>query len=106
MEHRWGQRDEVAIPVRLRWQHRYGAAIGEITNISTSGAWVQTAAQMPLLAPIEVDMRSVEGRSRIEAYVVRRTSSGIGIEWRVPLHQGFQLTPYLPERLRIHTIHV
>ncbi|MBS0421248.1 MAG: PilZ domain-containing protein [Proteobacteria bacterium] len=91
MEHRWGQRDDVSIPVRLRWRQRYGASTGEITNISASGAWIQTNAQLPLLTPLEVDMLAAGGRGGIAAYVVRTDSGGYGIEWRSPSEQRLQV---------------
>ena len=101
MEHRWGQRKNVSIPVRLRWRQRYGAATGEITNISASGAWIQTNAGLPPLALLEVDMLAAGGRGAIAAYVVRKSSGGYGIEWREPLEERFQLGPRDIERPRI-----
>ena len=101
MEHRWGQREDVTIPVRLRWRQRYGAAAGEITNISASGAWVDTAALLPLLAPIDVDMLTEEGWSNLGAFVVRRNSGGVGIEWREPFNQRLELLPRGLEHLRV-----
>jgi hypothetical protein len=103
MEHRWGQREDVSIPVRLRWRQRYGAATGEITNISASGAWIQTNARLPLLAPLEVDMLAAGGPGSIAAYVVRKSSGGYGIEWRGPLEQRLQARRRGVEHLRVLT---
>jgi len=101
MEHRWGQRDDVSIPVRLRWRQRYGAAIGEITNVSASGAWIQTSAELPLLAPLEVDTLTAGGRRAIAAYVVRKSSGGYGIEWRGPLDRRLQERSRSVEQARV-----
>lgn len=100
MEHRWGRREEVTIPVELRWPQRYGAARGEITNVSTSGAWIDTVAVMPLLAPIEVDMLDVDGLGPLAAFVVRRSSRGIGVEWSELAQQRFELLHDGVEHLR------
>lgn len=101
MEHRWGQREDVSIPVRLRWHQRYGAATGEISNISQSGAWIETNAELPLLAPLDVDMLTAGGRGAVAAYVVRKSSGGCGIEWSEPLKQRFQPGLHDFERVRI-----
>jgi len=103
MEHRWGQREAVSIPVRLRWRQRYGAATGEITNISASGAWIQTNAGLPPLALLEVDMPAAGGRRAITAYVVRKDSGGYGIEWRESLQQRSNLLPRGIDHLRVLT---
>jgi hypothetical protein len=89
--------------VRLRWRQRYGAATGEITNISASGAWIQTNAELRPLALVEVDMLAAGGRDAIAAYVVRKSSGGYGIEWRGPLEQRLQLRPRDMERPRALT---
>ena len=103
MEHRWGRREDVTIPVRLRWRQRYGAANGEITNISVSGAWIETAAVLPLLIPLEVDMSTADGRSILCAFVVRRASGGVGIEWREPFQERFEVSNGGLEHLRVLT---
>ena len=91
MEHRWGEREDVSIPVHMRWRQRYGAATGEITDISASGAWIQTKAELPPMALVEVDMLAAGSRRAVEGYVVRKNSGGYGIEWREPLQQRLEL---------------
>jgi len=105
MEHRWGRREHVTIPVRLCWRQRRGAANGEITNLSVSGAWIRTAAVLPLLMPLEVDMLTEEGRSALPAFVVRRSSGGVGIEWREPLQERLRLPPRGSNGPRVLTRH-
>src|SRR5262245_55801176 len=85
MEHRWGHREEVMIPVRLRWRQHRAAARGRITNISTSGAWIGTAAAVPALTPIEIEMALGNTTPAVAGHVVRRGQGGVGVEWREPL---------------------
>jgi len=59
--------------------------IGRITNISLTGAYLETAMQLRLLSVLDVtavDARLLNGRARgMSACVVRRDSSGVGLEW-------------------------
>jgi hypothetical protein len=85
VEHRWGRRIALKIPVQLAMEAG-DLMLGQMTNISISGAFVQTPRAIPLGAQIEVEVivrnhhigRSLE---RVTAHVVRRTSDGVGIEW-------------------------
>jgi hypothetical protein len=84
MEHRWGQRTSADLVVRL-----IGApgaiGMGRLRNVSATGAFVQTKLELPLLAPVDVEL--IAGASPIShpcagrAYVVRQVSAGVGIEW-------------------------
>lgn len=85
MEHRWGERIELDLPVRLNIQSRR-VARGQILNVSLSGAFVATSEHVPSQATVSVEFSLMRSRSRkphrVPAYVVRRTESGIALEWR------------------------
>jgi hypothetical protein len=85
MEHRWGQRFEVAFEVRLHLRSPYAPRRGSMVNISASGAFIGTNVAIPLLSWIQVELLiPVEvGQSPVllPACVVRRTRKGIGVEW-------------------------
>jgi hypothetical protein len=84
MEHRWGQRKAVHKLVRVRTRAGV-AAQGHITNMSISGAFVNTPLPVPLLSVIEVSFNGAPGKRRavtvVEAQVVRKTAEGLGLEW-------------------------
>ncbi len=85
MEHRWGQRRVVDLPVRLTC-HPYTVGRGRLLNASVSGAFIATELQLPLLASVQVEIElpgrpSIEGPLRIDAYVMRRSVGGFGLEW-------------------------
>jgi hypothetical protein len=65
MEHRWGKRVSVDIPI-LRRHHARCLAEARIVNISQSGALIRTNLPMPLLGRVDVH---VKGR---KASIVRR----------------------------------
>jgi hypothetical protein len=84
MEHRWGERVEVNRAVRLR---RAPAVIGwgRLTNVSLTGAYVETSLPLPPLTYVEVEPLGHDGAGeRLGAYVVRGTSAGAGLEWCEP----------------------
>ena len=85
MEHRWGQRRELILRVRLCRRGR-ASIDGWLTNVSLSGAYVKTRAgslDMSLIQIEEGGLSSREGREplRLHARVVRREPGGVGIEW-------------------------
>ncbi|MCC7463849.1 MAG: hypothetical protein IT480_15480 [Gammaproteobacteria bacterium] len=84
MEHRWGLRTSVDVPVRLIGSP--GAlGGGRVLNVSATGAFVQTRLRLPLLSSVRVEPLAdpppaghpCAGR----AYVVRQVADGVGIEW-------------------------
>lgn len=84
MEHRWGERVAVYLPVELSCGS--GASIrGSLENVSSSGAFVRTEGDRPPRGPVAVIFQSRgsggERRVRLRAYVVRDTQAGVGIEW-------------------------
>jgi len=84
MEHRWGKRSALDIPVRLRL--RSGAVdAGRIANASLSGVFVRTPARLPVFTHVLVELE-VGGAQQsrphcIPAYVVRAAPDGVGLEW-------------------------
>ena len=84
MEHRWGQRVAVDIPVRITG-HPFSVRTGRLSNLSVSGAFIKAEFQLRLLSRIQVAIEAPQ-RSRhaapiIAAYVARKGKDGIGIEW-------------------------
>jgi hypothetical protein len=86
MEHRWGERVKVDLPVKLM---SCGAGIweGQVMDISVSGALVCTLLHVPLLYPIQVVFASRWVRGHLQesppygGQVVRHTPWGFGLEW-------------------------
>jgi len=86
MEHRWGQRVRVDIPVRLEVSPATIVA-GRILDLSVSGAWISGELEQHLSAEIAVVFEPLAGSSaphlhRIPAFVTRARLEGIGVEWR------------------------
>jgi hypothetical protein len=84
MEHRWGERVGVDLPVRIT-AHPFVVRHGRIVNLSVSGASIKADFDVRLLARIQVviemphKMRN-EAPS-VAAYVTRISKTSIGIEW-------------------------
>jgi hypothetical protein len=98
MEHRWGARSRLNVPVQI--DCGTGAVVfGVLRDASVSGAFVYTAAQMPAmtvvrLLPISARCHSHEA---VEAYVVRWTPEGCGLEWSELAPAGIVELMYLPD---------
>src|SRR5271157_2411766 len=76
MEHRWGKRVSVDIPVRLRC--RASAVVeARIVNISRSGALIRTNLPLTVMARVDIYLNE----DAISSFVTRVESSGIGVEW-------------------------
>lgn len=82
MEHRWGARSKLEVPVEIDCGNGT-LAFGVIRDASVSGAFVCTAAQLPSMTIISVAPISprCQSRARADAYVVRWTPEGCGLEW-------------------------
>jgi len=84
MEHRWGQRVPIDLPVRLIGTP---GAIGTgcIRDISVTGAFVQTNLNLSLLTLVHIEpiilSPNVSDSRRLPAYVTRAAADGIGVEW-------------------------
>lgn len=84
MEHRWGERVPLSIPVRLTG-YPFSVRVGRLTNLSVSGAQIKADFEVRLLSrihvAIELPQRSKHEAPTITAYVTRKFRDGIGIEW-------------------------
>jgi hypothetical protein len=84
MEHRWGRRIPIKIPVRLIPESGE-LVIGETENISFSGALVQTARSVRLWAHVQVEgilpCEFGGELERVTAHVTRKVRDGAAIEW-------------------------
>jgi hypothetical protein len=85
MEHRWGERMALELPVRL--DARPGMlALGQTRDVSLSGAYVKTIARFPPLSGLYVELegacRGDAELCRIPAYIVRVDEDGVAVEWR------------------------
>jgi hypothetical protein len=84
MEHRWGARVPLDLPVRLELAGEL-LGYGRLRNASISGALVITASKLPVLAALDVVVTTTaarEGRIVLPACVVRRAGGAIAVEWR------------------------
>jgi hypothetical protein len=88
VEHRWGERLEVALPVRIRAP--FGLiGTGLVVNFSVSGAFIATTLPVALLSRVSVSFRFGRraarimqlGSSTFEAQVVRQNAAGFAVEW-------------------------
>lgn len=83
MEHRWGSRR----PCRAHVCVSAGGGIagtGRLRNVSTSGAFLETALPLPLFGQVAVAILRDDGAVHtieFTATVVRREADGYGIEW-------------------------
>jgi PilZ domain-containing protein len=87
MEHRWGSRKAIDVPVRfIALPATIGT--GRITNVSMTGAFLETRLELRPMALLYVEMIHLSQgpgrRKRLSASVVRRTELGVGIEWCEP----------------------
>ena len=85
MEHRWGERLKVELPVRI-WTAYGVVGSGRVLDLSVSGAFIATELPVALLSPLNVIFQ--RPRSQLSspsatyvAHVARKTARGIGIEW-------------------------
>jgi hypothetical protein len=85
MEHRWGERVMVDIPVQVSVPPLV-IGTGRITNISISGAWISGRFDLPTLARAFVVFDFSLGGLRealpIACFVARVRAQGMGVEWR------------------------
>jgi uncharacterized protein (DUF58 family) len=88
VEHRWGERLEVALPVRIRAPFGLIGA-GLVVNFSVSGAFMATTLPVAPLSRVSVSFRFGRraarimqlGSSTFEAQVVRQNAAGFAVEW-------------------------
>ena len=83
LEHRWGARTQVNIPVRVE-ATALPVADGCIKNLSLSGAFIRSDRDLPLRTLIDVSIALPQPSfcaAVIKAHVVRKIGESVGIEW-------------------------
>jgi len=84
MEHRWGERVQVDFPIRVT-AHPFAVRDGRLTDLSVSGASIESEFELRLLSRVEVSiilpMWPKHEAPTIAAYVSRKFKKGIGVEW-------------------------
>jgi hypothetical protein len=81
MEHRWGTRIPVDIPVRLV-APRWTALEGQVVNLSSTGALITIGHRVRLLSRLDVLILPAHAQTVVvPAYVIRQGNEGIGVEW-------------------------
>jgi len=85
MEHRWGRRIPLEVPVRLDLGGR-PMGRGILRNASLSGALIETALELPtftnLVVVLPVSTEAAPGSAELAACVVRREVAAFAVEWR------------------------
>jgi len=83
LEHRWGARVQVNIPVRVE-ATALPLGNGCMKDLSLSGAFIKSDRDLRLHALVEVIIALPPPSSRtavIQAHVSRKFQEGVGIEW-------------------------
>jgi hypothetical protein len=84
MEHRWGERIGVDLPVRIAGTP-FAVRNGRLLNLSVSGAAIDTTFELRPLSRIQIFIDAPsQVRSEapsLDAYVTRVAKERIGIEW-------------------------
>jgi hypothetical protein len=81
MEHRWGCRLRVNHLTRIV-DARGVRSIALVRDVSATGAFLETSAPLPGLSRLAVHLSSSASVAQwVDAYAVRRTAEGIGVEW-------------------------
>jgi hypothetical protein len=84
MEHRWGERVQVDLPVRVS-ALRFCVRDGRLTDLSVSGALVKAEFEARVLSRIQIAIVLPSCPKCevpiVEAYVTRKYKHEFGIEW-------------------------
>lgn len=84
LEHRWGERFQLDLPVQLVVNSVSGID-ARLKNLSLSGALIEAAFALRIHTVIEIKLPmplSDQPATVIKAYVIRRHNEDVGIEWR------------------------
>lgn len=83
MDHRWGKRVQVDLPVRVTT--RLSVTEGRLMDLSVSGALLHVDLDLRMLCRVQIALVMPPDVARnaniIEAYVTRRHERGCGVEW-------------------------
>lgn len=83
MEHRWGERVALDIPVWLT-ARPFSVRAGRLTDLSASGAFIVSGCELRVLSRVQVVIdlaRSRHPMAVVAAYVTRKPKDGIAVEW-------------------------
>jgi hypothetical protein len=82
LEHRWGARARLEVPVQIDCSSGV-IVLGVMRDASVSGGFVTTAVPLPTMSVVKLVPMTTRCRPRggVEAFVVRRTAEGAGLEW-------------------------
>jgi hypothetical protein len=82
IDHRWGERFRVDIPVQVTVQALSGID-GRLKNLSLSGALLSACFDLRVHSLIEVNLAppSWPKPAPVKAYVTRKRNQDVGIEW-------------------------
>ena len=83
IEHRWGGRIACHARVGISMDSEL-CGDGHMRDVSSSGAFIQTALAVPLYSQVAIAVLDAQGHVRpaMRAIVVRTESNGVGVEWR------------------------
>jgi PilZ domain len=84
MEHRWGQRMRVDLPIRIKGQS-FRSISARLIDLSLTGGFIEVELDVRLLCRFQV-VAFVSGHFQpaamsFDAHVIRKAHRGIGVEW-------------------------
>jgi hypothetical protein len=84
LEHRWGERFRLDLPVQLSVNTVSGID-ARLKNLSLSGALIEADFALRIHTAIEIKLPmllSEQPATVVKAYVIRKSDEEVGIEWR------------------------
>jgi PilZ domain len=83
LEHRWGTRVRVGIPVSIEATQLPRISAGYVKNLSLSGALINCEFDLRLhsLIEISIDLPASSCIGVVKAHISRKCNDGVGIEW-------------------------
>jgi PilZ domain len=85
MDHRWGNRIALDLPIRVMHPAMSRCGSGRLSNISLGGALIVSSLDCSVGARIQVSLTLPSGGSAqssvLDAYLVRRSGPAIAVEW-------------------------
>jgi hypothetical protein len=79
MEHRWGKRCRIDLPVGLRIGS--GSIEGRVRELSLSGAYLETVVRVGAGQSLSIELAGVE-LPPVAAWVIRQDAHGLAVEWQ------------------------
>lgn len=85
MEHRWGRRIAVDIPIQMAAPDASLMGSAQLANLSITGALIKANFKLRVLSRVQIvfesSVRPQDDALSIAAYVARNHRHGIGVEW-------------------------